>query len=399
MSLYLGNKKVAPIVYVKDSGETITAINKTGTTITTGQKVWLNENQQTEGSSYLIGTGDYYQNSKLGVIDRTGTFGYYYNGFYNIGAESAEYAGYAKQDVYLDYIMYMADNSMFSNGSYACRIDGQAQWSTSKYCVGDDLFVYDSNVYQLDMSNGTVINTFTFSSGGYIPDHPAKVGNYIYRLYGPNSNANYKFLIDYENLTLTSSSYTITNSPYTNDMYSIGVTKDNKYIIATLAGGAIGSPTSFLCIIEVLEDGNLRGLLQSEMPADMQKWYSTACGANFNPYTGVLCVQAYQGSDYGIYRYEGNGTWTQLPIDLGLPENALFCAPITVSDDITRACYSYYIEGAPSTSMSRIVNLTTTSGYAAIPYKFYNVTENTITGVAKESAESNQEIKVNIVGE
>lgn len=389
-----GTYDVAPFAYADvnvSGGATVSAINKTGSTITTGSKVWINENTQSAGSNYQIGTAGNKPADKLGVIDRLGTFGFYNNDFYNIGADSASYVGDATK-VNLGYIIYMADNSMFSNGSYASRIDGIAQYSTgSLYCVGDDIFINSrgTKAYQLNMTTGEIINTFT-NPQEMVTDHPAKVGNYIYRLYGSNSNANYKWLIDYENLTLTRSSYTITNAPYQLDLKNVGVTIDNKFIIASKESNpATGSSSNYLYIIEVLDDGNLRIL--SVYPAELQKWNSTACGFNFNPYTGILCVHAYEGADYGIYRYD-NGTWTQLPVDLSLPENALFCSAITITDDLTRACYSYYLSDATTTKISKIVNLETIGGYAAVPYKFYNINENTITGFAGNDADPDAEV-------
>lgn len=243
------------------------------------------------------------------------------------------------------------------------------------------------------MSNGTIINTFTNSDTTYLNSHfnLIKVGNYIYRVSG---TAKYKWLLDYENLTVTRSSYTFTNTPYQYEIIPAGVTADNKYILCSQYN-PVDSNNNYLWMIEVLEDGNLRGLTQSEMPVDMQKWFSTKCSFVFNPYTGILTVNEYRGSDYGIYKYE-NGTWTQLPIDLGLAEGTQLAGAITVSDDLTRACYGYYYSGAYVYQPAKIVNLETVSGYAVVPYRFYNVTENTITGYAGNDAEVDEEVVVGV---
>lgn len=383
-------------------GATVTAINRTGTTLTVGSKVWLNEQQQTQGSIYQIGTAGNYQEFRMGAIDRTGLFGVYYNYFYNIGEDSAELVGAVPNASYLSInrITYMADNSVFANTpNYPYRFDGQSQWNTTAmYCIADNWFSNErgSKIYQVDMSNGEIINTFT-NSREMVTNTPVKVGDYIYRLYG-SSNAQYKWLINYDTLTLTQSYYTFTNAPYQYDLISAGVTADNKYILCSQFTPAYTNGGNYLYIVEVLEDGNLRGLSQSEMPVDMQKWYSTKCGFVFNPYTGILTVYEYNGADYGIYKYE-NGTWTQLPIDLGTTEETKFCAPITVSDDLSRACYTHYSNYNQGIKASVIVNLTTIEGYVAVPYRFYNVTENTITGYAGNDAESGVEVEVSIAGQ
>lgn len=378
------------------SGVTVTAINKTGATIFTGQKVWLNENAQTQGSSYEFDSSSA-STSKLAVIDTIGTFAYKNGKFYSINNESATYVGDSNSSTDLALIRYGADGSVFACGNRVARIDSQAQWWSSDlgYYVESGWAVNSNKLLQFDMANGTVIKTLTFGLNNMGDSECIKIGDYIYRL---NGNARTKYLIDYDNLTLTSSSYTFTNVPYQYSIYPLDKTADNKYILCnTEYNVSVGSNGSRLYIVEVLEDGNLRGLLQSEMPVDLQKWYSTACGYNFNPYTGILIVYEYQGSDYGIYRYEGNGTWTQLPIDLGIAENTSFRGAITISNDLSRACYNYYRSSGSYTYMpSVIVNLTTNQGYAAVPYRFYNVTENTITGYAGNDTEADGEVIVGI---
>lgn len=384
------------------SGATVTAINKTGSTITAGSKVWLNENVQTQGSNYQIGTAGNYQEFKMGAIDRTGLFGVYYSKFYSIGEDSATEAGTVSDSYFnMGSIKYMADNSIFANLNYAYRFDGKAQWYLS-YAIGlgDNIFINRSNysIYQADMSNGSIINTFTNSDTTYLNSEYSlvKVGHNIYRVSG---NAKYKWTINYDTNTITRSSYSFTNAPYQYDMYPADVTADNKYILCGDSTTAYSNSGTYLYMVEVLEDGNLKGLSQSEMPVDMQKWYSTKCGYVFNPYTGILTVYEYQGADYGIYRYEGNGNWTQLPIDLGTTEETKFCAPITVSDDLSRACYTHFSNYNQGIKASVIVNLTTIEGYAAVLYRFYNVTENTITGYAGNDTEPNMEIEVSVAGQ
>lgn len=377
-------------------GDTITAVNKTGKAIATGDKVWLNENAQTQGSSYEFDSSSA-TTTRLAVIDTIGTFAYKNGKFYSINNESATYVGDSNPSTDLALIRYGADGSVFGCGNRVARVDGQAQWWSSDlaYYVESGWAVDSNKLLQFDMVNGTVIKTLTFGLNSMGDSECIKIGDYIYRL---NNNARTKYLIDYDNLTLTSSSYTFTNPPYQYSIYPLDKTADNKYILCNIEYAiSAGGNSSRLYIVEVLDDGNLRGLSQSEMPVDLQKWYSTACGYNFNPYTGILTVYEYEGADYGIYRYEGNGTWTQLPIDLGITENISFRGAITISNDLSRACYNYYRSSGSFTYMpSVIVNLTTTSGYAAVPYKSYNVTENTITGYAGNDAEADGEVVVGI---
>jgi hypothetical protein len=87
-------------------------------------------------------------------------------------------------------------------------------------------------------------------------------------------------------------------------------------------------------------------------------------------------------------KYE-NGSWTKLPIDLGVSEPLK--GSLTLSDDLTRCCVAY---GSTGSWYSYIINLETTGGYSAVPYRFYNVNENTITGYAVNDAEIDTEVEV-----
>ena len=380
-------------------GATITAVNKTGAAISQGDKVWLSSNAQIAGSNYQIGNSGNWQPGALGCIDRLGTFGCHNDNLYSIGTDSASYVGKTPSTALIGSIMYMDGNSMFANGAKAVRIDSASQYATNLYCVGGDIFIANrgSKAYQLNITTGAILNTFT-NANEMVSNYPAKVGDYIYRLYGSNSSSNYKWLIDYKNKTLVRSSYKITNAPYQYDMYNAGVTMDNKFIFASKATNPAIGEAGYLYIIEVLDNGNLKGLSQSEMPVELQKWFSTNCGFNFNPYTGILCIHEYNGTDYGIYKYL-NGVWSKIPVNLDLPNDAIICGPITVSDDLSKACYSYYLSSSTTVQISKIVNLTTTSGYAAVPYRFYTINEDTVTGVAKGAASVDDLFEASIASE
>lgn len=382
-------------------GGEIEVINKTGSNITAGDKVWINENAQTAGSSVQLGSGNNYANDTLGVIDRTGIFGYFHGNFYNITDSSVSQAFSSPFSIGFGRIMYMADNSMFADYSNAVRIDGVAQWQTNQKCIGEDFFINTSSnrVYQYDMSNGSIIKTYvpdaSFNGGG---NSVAKVGDYLYKLYGSNdSSQRGKFLIDYDNLTLTKSSYSFNNPPYSYEIINLGVTLDNQYIIGCNSTTASSGNGVYLYIIKVLESGNLKGLLQTEMPLDMQKWFSVLCNINFNPYTGILCVYEVGGNDYGFYKYE-NGDWSKLSIDLNIHETQRLLGSLTISDDITRICVNLNYPQATNTlyKESYVLKMDSTNGYAAVPYRFYNINQDTITGIAKNDVEANGEIEVSV---
>lgn len=374
------------------SGATLTAINKTGSIVTRGQKVWINENAQTQGSSYSI--ENYASNSitnSSGVLSRSGTFAWRRGSLYAINADSATNIGSFSANA--GYIKYGADNSVLLDVN---RVDDKAQW-TSSYTtlLGEDYFFAggsgNSKIYKVDMSNGTILQTWTSTnSSTYLSSEGVKVGDYFYRLW---SNSAYKCHLDDNGSIVYDGNFNYQN-PYTGGggIYAIGVTADNKYILCSQAQAYSNSTSkSFLNILEVVDDNTIRRLPQSEMPEDLQEFYSANGCYVFNPYTGILTAVTYNGTSYVVMKYE-NGTWTKLPIDLGIGEEPLK-GSLTLSDDLTRACIAY---GSTGSWYSYIINLETTSGYAAVPYRFYNVNENTITGYAGNDTEPNMEVIVGI---
>lgn len=358
------------------SGATVTAINKMGATIFTGQKVWLNENQQTAGSSYEFaetGYTIYYG----GVISRSGNFGWRNNKLYSIGADTATFVNdfTAKMDI----VKYGEDGSTFIMSNYTTRrIDEKAQY-TIDYCyIGDDYFMNSQNkVVRVNITDGSIIEELNTVNSPY---------NQVFEINGVFYNtAGYKFVYNgstYEQIKITSNTSTY--------LCPVGVTIDNKYVICSDTKNFASSSVAKLRIVEMVDEDNIKLLTQSEMPVELQEFYATPCNIVFNPYTGILTVTGYITSSYAVMKYE-NGTWTPIPVDLGL-DDLTTCGVLTLSDDLTRACYGYN----NGTQYWIIANLTSTSGYAAVPYRFYNVNENTITGYAGNDTEPDNEVVVGI---
>ena len=92
-------------------------------------------------------------------------------------------------------------------------------------------------------------------------------------------------------------------------------------------------------------------------------------------------------------KYE-NGEWTKIPIERSF--GSAISGPITLSDDLTKAFSSDYIQ---TTYYAYIFNLPTTEGYGAIAYNTRNITENTITGYAMTDAEPNETVTVSVPAE
>jgi len=399
---------------------TVSAINKTGTTITEGQKVWLNENQQTAGDKL-----NFDNQYALTTISRDGQTILTNQGtnaspvtLYSIGndfnlTQISSFASSLRSDrIYK--VKYGPDNSIFAvcySGTW--RIDNIKPWTEdwlgAEYYLGSNIFARANaskfEFYKVNLDTGEKISTFTTLQGAtdsskargtVVIEDVVYSGYYDYGVFC--------FTLNDGSEVAVTESYTLINREDSYDY--IAPTNDNLYIVSTTwsdrtyaNGSTSASSVSKLRLIAIddLENRTFRVLNQSEMQEDMQKWYTTDCFTVFNPYTGILTCTAKLGTDYGVYKYE-NGAWTTLPIDLGEIFTDAFpsiTSGLMLSDDLSRATIAV---GALLTGYrGRVINLTSTSGYAAVPYRFYNVTENTITGLAGNDTEPDGEVVAKIV--
>ena len=351
------------------SATTVTAVNKTGAVVTKGDKVWLNSNAKIMGSKYIIDDSNY----NYGIVmSRTGNFASNYTTLYSLGTDSATYIGDFLRSL-SNVIKYLPDNSVFVGNN--TRSDDTAQYTTSFTNLLGENYAFtgtsgDSKIHQFNIADGSIIQTWTSTNKNtYLSTEGVKVGNYFYRLV---SNARYKYHLGDDGTIVYDGNFTYDN-PDGYSLYPLGVTADNKYIICNTA--AVND--IYLRIVEVIDDNHFKCLTQSEMQADLQEFYSTSCYVTFNRYTGVLTVAKNAGAAYAVVKYN-NGVWNKLNVDLGIITK--FNTPITLSDDLSRACIQI-------TEGPYAVNLSTTSGFAAMPYRFYTNSEDTITGYALEDAQ------------
>lgn len=348
------------------SATTVTAVNKTGKAIAKGDKVWLNSNAKIMGSKYSINVS----NSGM-VMSRTGNFASDSSNLFSLGADSATNIGKFSRST-SKVIKYLPDNSVFIGNTD--RSDDNAQYSTSFVNLSGENYAFygssgNSKIHLFNISDGSVMQTWTSTDAHtFLSTEGVKVGNYFYRLV---SNARYKCHLGDDGKIVYDGNFTYDN-PHVYSLYPLGVTADNKYIICNTAN----ANDTYLRMVEVIDDNHLKCLTQSEMPADLQEFYSASCYVTFNRYTGVLTVAKNAGAAYAVVKYN-NGVWNKLNVDLGAITS--FSNPITLSDDLSRACVQ-------TSGGSYAVNLSTTSGFAAMSYRFYTNSEDTITGYALEDA-------------
>lgn len=377
------------------SGDTLTAINKTREPIFQGDKVWINKDVQIGGTNFYIGKST--PTSYGGYIDRVGTWGWADNIMYSLDSDSATQTGTTTDNnANSHYIKYGAEGSIFIMGysnNYAVRCDANARYSiSSRYFVGDKYIAISNDskfaISILDLTTGVSVKTYNsdlstldapndYATLGYLPD-----GTHCF--YTIQNGTMTRFLIDEENDALTYIRFKVQNT--TSSFMLIACTLDGKYII--------GKSANKLRIIEINGD-SAKLLAQTEMPEDLQLFYSLNCAITFNPYTEVLTLASLETSgnyiyEYAIVKYSAENGFEKLPVVF--PEDYNFVSYITVSDDLSRCCI-----GGNNTTRSRIINLETVSGYSTVSYKSHHINKNTLTGKAVTSAEIGEAMTVTTI--
>lgn len=372
-------------------GGEIEVINKTGLNITTGDKVWINENAQTAGTSFDLSAG----NNKVGFITRTGNNFYsdQTSRFYSVTSSGlTELKTFGVSD-YARGLKYMANGTTFlapvNSNANSARIDENAQAIVpDSYCpICDDLFKIQGRnwyLYKLNLDTFEEVKGWYFENNALTSDNIFIIGNKLY-VQGK------MFELPENGGTIPSGTTGTTVSGLPSLQWYMGVTSDGKYLLTCYSNSLTNGNT--LTIHEVVNDTTFRLVQASELPAEFEPFYNGTSKpvCIFNPYTGVLTCVVPQTQQYLVAKYE-NGSWNVLPITLNHEGDDLQC--LTVADDLSRVCY---LSGTTSNYKHTIANLETASGYVAVPYKTYNINDKTLTGVAKTDA-SVEEVLTAIIG-
>ena len=389
-------------------GATITAVNKTGSAISAGQKVWLNDGGQVQGSSYQMygssGTSTYYQ-AYQNIIDQTGLYGNRSPNLYALTNTQANLiqsttSGYGCSNYYFydgdkEALLIMTDISYAQNlrNIYAGNIWQMSGGTVipgykSNYCTGSN-----SLIKTFDYETGETTNAYTLTKT--LENYRGATLIYLDKyktIYSFTGRQSAYYQITAEGLiegSLSISSY----------YYPIGCTQDCKYIIC------VGNPmptsrfSTTLTLLKVDDQLDIKELTQTQMPADLQDYYAGSNSIVFNAKTQILTCTKTNSSDYVVMQYSG-GSWTKLNIDLSteLASYPYWRGGLFLSDDLSRASLNV---GTVSNGAyyGRIVNLTAQTGYIAQNYATYNVNSDTITGYATEDAAADASFTANIASQ
>lgn len=386
---------------------TIEVVNKTGTTINEGDKVWLNENILDTESQLTSLSGNGITDNKMGYIDRTGTWFWAYDNYYSYpldGTGSTKLGSFSGDSYNLSYpnayLKYGPNGSMFINGA---RCDNQKNYkltSDSPLYIGENLL----KTYYYSRWNYLEIRSFDLDTGAILKSWKTNISpatdstiEHVIALHTEKptcawiGSGHIQIFELNDDETINYISSIALNEGVR--LFPIGVTLDNKYIIGVDSQPQYSVDSSNsngrLRIIDITDFNNTHVLTQEEMPEDLQKYYNMKCCVTFNPYTGIIACSEYDGTNFTVQKYTSENGFENVPVDLG--EITALRGPITFSDDMMRVAYS---EKSGSACTTYFKTLKTNDGFSVVPYKYYNINMNTVTGKAMSSAEPDGIVKV-----
>lgn len=387
-------------------GATVQAVNKTGSAISTGDKVWLNQGGITT--------------TEIG--NRSGKYSYGYYLFDNPNK-----------------LYWFGDGDGRMNGIYIATIneDGSVSDFTSSFSITNSpgLWVDEDNNLILGGMYGGLYNLTTDAGFKYVPSS----GSTYYRwnkYFVNHSNSHSIIKLDDEQevlntytkasttlhersgvvacvindttmvgnagvsphylsvITLNDETSTYTVTPTTFTGYVIGRFSEPD-IIFTRSVEDYSSHDSLLKCYKY-NNGNIELIDPEDLPSGMALCYTEGCRMFVNAHTKTFT--AYLATSKKLVAYQWvNGEWIDIsPVINNLPEAEGYAAPVfSISSDHTRAIYNgYHSQSYYGTQY--IYNLATINQYMAVPYVYTN--SGSITGFAKANAATDASFEANVAG-
>lgn len=402
-------------------GDTITAVNKTGSAISEGDKVWIQKQTVAAGYYSEPNSASYTANCFSGISNDGNYFSYsngstncslWYindlstNSFTNVGNNLIYLGGYRCGIRYSN----LGDTFIFTNyttntttSMKTSKLGNNSFQTNYQYnYLGYDVFgngnTASSGTKMLelgDLNAGTFTTlTSTQSATGYVGVTGIAISqNDVYNLHDSTH-----FTLDRANLTYSLASITENNI---NCEFCIGATSDSKIIIAvnihpSQPESTNPAPCKRFQFIKVDNSNNVvTGYNIDEYLERLKPLTINTEGAyffSFNPNNDIFTVSGYSQSSnpvYGFFKYDTTTeTWSEIYVDLSsvLSDATYLCGQITVSEDMTRIGVPVSVSGdSAGYSRLRIVQLQAVSGYKYVPYNYYDITSDVLTGFASEN--------------
>lgn len=355
-------------------GDTVTAVNYTGSAITAGDKVWLNKKANVSASAVAVSTSSSYD---VYIIEPTGNFVYHSTYKYDIST-GTDIGGQTNTSVNLGtYTHYYDEYNNIFTYNYMINASGSTQttlyYKQGNYAAGNREDSYRFHLYRIDKENNFAITkdwtVYSTSGNSYPTSHICVIGDKMY--YSETSSGWYLIATIDENATQ------INTSGRSDTYHVLHSTSDNKIAICTKSASSnLQNGWREIKLINVNNDYTLGNEFVSSN-SDLNNLLSLSpLYFTFNRVTGILCINKYS-SPYGVFKYE-NGDFTTISLNLNNTsgESLYGYYLMSVSNDLSRVQFG-----------SILFNLEQTADgtYKAIPYS-YAMGQQTLTGIANENA-------------
>ena len=372
---YIGSQKITPGLFSKgqSSGDEVTAINYTGTSISAGDKVWLNEKANVSASSTTMNFSSSNYNR---LINRPGTDVFCSAQKYNINTQTIE--GTNKYLNPRNHIVFTSAGGLY-NDNYKItdfiselsfhRLD--ENYALNTRMTRDTYYLYRVN------SNDNILKTWTISnldynSNGYYDG--CVIGNILY--------LNYEEYLYTGQINENDSDISMTKQGYSDYRKHVWyTTSDNNLAIGLINGSYGTSHNEWQGTIQLFKINNDNSVTKwTSSNSDLNDLISRLnyITFNFNRNTGILCIgtssYGIQENYYGMFKYE-NGDFTTIVLNLDNPPSSGYRA-LSVCDDMSKLVLG---------SILYTLQQTADGTYKALPYT-YGIGNQSLTGVAKTSA-------------
>ena len=378
------------VVEVQNNGEIVTAINKTGSAVNVGDKVWLSENVKTGNTYFLTGTATT-DGSQTGVISTTGLSAVISRSLYTISNDGTvtniKSSGRFSNIYYVgDYVLgnYSTDSTQVLKSNDCLTLKG-------KYIPienSDNLFAkrQDTNhIYKIDLETGDIVQTWTGGSDinalgdfswAYQIGNSVVVGSYVFDL---------------------NDDYTITNQRSVKGFSTNGqayLTKDNNHLVTEYGDE--------FKVYRIIDAENVE-LLKDAVSEDLKNLSDLGSFVYNRNNDVITAVIGHKNTEDCIIAKYNNGKIQRLNVTFPFTGGVVvsgatykyFYGHITFTNDMSRALLTL---STGSACRQVIVDFTGSSGYAVVPYKTYATSQDSITGIANSTAESGEAVEILING-
>lgn len=398
--------------------DTLEVINRTGNTINSGDKVWINKSVTSE-DSVLVRTGSNTtvcaispDGSKLVTGNSTGNINYNIairdiTNLDNISilletsfgnTDTTKQLAYTDNgDVAVTTRSYGAAFILLrKNGEYIYREGlnrpnvtymGGNYWLTTS-SSGATLFTFDTDTEVLtQIANGNISSLTGYSSilsGCY----NTSTGHII------NTDSTAQLIVSGSSIT---QSYSGNVNPAIDAVISSN-SNQGRFMIGN-TGNDICGQLNFMSW-----DGSFKGFTTYSLSAvGLGYWQGKDSCAKYNHNTKILAVCSYLGTDYKIYRYdEQRNYFDEIVVQINTAGNK-FIYPITFSDDLKRCAYAFLYPSESSITAYganvkyMVEEIGASAKTIAVPYNFSNNYASTLTGVAETSGNNEETLMVRTV--